>query len=82
MQILFPLLTKVNSLAGSASTSSQSGSIMMHHSRDTAHKQWAETQVLILTGVARCVCMYNVCAFMSVCMYMYEVCMMLIQTSS
>jgi len=27
---------------------------MMHHSRDTAHKQWAETQVLSLTGVARC----------------------------
>lgn len=52
-KILFPLLTKVNSLAGSASTSSLSGSIMMHHSRDTAHKQWAETQVLIITGVAR-----------------------------
>lgn len=47
------MLTKVNSLAGSASTSSLAGSIMMHHSRDTAHKQWAETQVLILTGVAR-----------------------------
>lgn len=52
------MLTKVNSLAGSASTSSLSGSIMMHHSRDTAHKQWAETQVLILTGVARYVCVY------------------------
>ena len=60
------MLTKVNSLAGSASTSSQAGSIMMHHSRDTAHKQWAETQVLILTGVARCVCV-SVLA----CMYVY-----------
>lgn len=25
----------------------------MHHSRNTAQKQWAETQVLVLSGVAR-----------------------------
>ena len=73
---MFPLLTKVNSLAGSASTSSQAGSIMMHHSRDTAHKQWAETQVLILTGVARyyvCVCVCMQCMCICVCL-MYVLC--------
>lgn len=74
------MLTRVNSLAGSASTSSQAGSIMMHHSRDTAHKQWAETQVLILTGVARYVCVY-LCTYMymsmyvCVCMHLCVVCM-------
>ena len=29
------------------------GNILIHHSRDTAHKQWSETQVLTLAGVAR-----------------------------
>lgn len=27
--------------------------ILMHHSRDTAKKQWCETQVLIMAGVSR-----------------------------
>ncbi|KAL5966597.1 hypothetical protein TSMEX_005675 [Taenia solium] len=30
------------------------GSLLVHHSRDTAAKQWAETVVLTLSGVARC----------------------------
>lgn len=29
------------------------GKLLMHHSRDTAAKQWAETQVLTLSGVAQ-----------------------------
>ena len=29
------------------------GNILIHHSRDTAEKQWAETRVLTLAGVAR-----------------------------
>ena len=29
------------------------GKILIHHSRDTAEKQWAETRVLTLSGVAR-----------------------------
>ncbi|VDL58000.1 unnamed protein product [Hymenolepis diminuta] len=30
------------------------GGLLVHHSRDTAAKQWAETVVLTLSGVARC----------------------------
>jgi hypothetical protein len=37
----------------SGSGSSASGNILMHHSRDTAEKQWAETRFLTLAGVAR-----------------------------
>jgi len=29
------------------------GNILIHHTRDTAEKQWAETRVLSLAGVAR-----------------------------
>lgn len=29
------------------------GNILIHHSRNTAQKQWAETQVLTLSGIAR-----------------------------
>ena len=44
VQVLFPLLDK---LSGSASTEKDDtgGNILIHHSRNTAHKQWAETQV-------------------------------------
>jgi len=38
--------------AGRSGTSG-SGNILMHHSRDTAEKQWAETRFLTLAGVAR-----------------------------
>lgn len=30
-----------------------SGSILLHHSRNTAQKQWSETQVLTLSGICR-----------------------------
>ena len=33
-------------------SSSTTGNILIHHSRDTAAKQWAETQVMTLSGVA------------------------------
>ncbi|XP_012277509.1 protein MON2 homolog isoform X2 [Orussus abietinus] len=54
-QVLFPLLDKVRSLSNSASNEKvdTSGNILIHHSRNTAQKQWAETQVLTLNGVAR-----------------------------
>ncbi|GAB6021011.1 hypothetical protein CHUAL_003649 [Chamberlinius hualienensis] len=54
-QVLFPLLDRVKSLSDSASADKMdvSGNILIHHSRNTARKQWAETQVLVLSGVAR-----------------------------
>lgn len=54
-QVLFPLLDKVRSMSSSASNKKvdAGGSILIHHSRNTAQKQWAETQVLTLSGVAR-----------------------------
>ncbi|KAJ8914767.1 hypothetical protein NQ315_013270 [Exocentrus adspersus] len=54
-QVLFPLLDKVRSLSNSASSEKvdAGGNILIHHSRNTAQKQWAETQVLTLSGVAR-----------------------------
>lgn len=54
-QVLFPLLDKVRNLSSSASSEKvdTSGNILIHHSRNTAQKQWAETQVLTLSGVSR-----------------------------
>ncbi|XP_076468992.1 protein MON2 homolog [Babylonia areolata] len=55
-KVLFPLLERVKKLSSSASTSRDevtTGNILIHHSRDTAEKQWAETRVLSLAGVAR-----------------------------
>lgn len=54
-QVLFPLLDKVRNLSSSASSEKVdiSGIILIHHSRNTAQKQWAETQVLTLSGVSR-----------------------------
>ena len=53
--MLFPLLDKVKKYSSSASDTKEnaSGNILIHHSRDTAEKQWAETRVLTLAGVAR-----------------------------
>lgn len=54
-QVLFPLLDKVGQLSSSASTEKvdSGANILIHHSRNTAQKQWAETQVMTLSGVAR-----------------------------
>lgn len=54
-QVLFPLLDKVRKHSSSASSEKvdTSGNILIHHSRNTAQKQWAETQVLTLSGVSR-----------------------------
>lgn len=54
-QVLFPLLDKVRSISSSASSEKvdTTGNILIHHSRNTAQKQWAETYVLTLSGVAR-----------------------------
>ncbi len=54
-QVLFPLLDKVKKLSSSASDNKDptEENLLIHHSRDTAEKQWAETRVLTLAGVAR-----------------------------
>lgn len=53
-QVLFPLLDKVRTASNSASNEKVDTSvILIHHSRNTAQKQWAETQVLTLSGVSR-----------------------------
>nr|XP_018911594.1 PREDICTED: protein MON2 homolog isoform X1 [Bemisia tabaci] len=54
-QVLFPLLDQVRNLSNSASSEKvdTGGNILIHHSRNTAQKQWAETQVLTLSGVAK-----------------------------
>ena len=58
--MLFPLLEKVKAMSSVAAdcpppsdNTAQPGNILIHHSRDTAEKQWAETCVLTLAGVAR-----------------------------
>ena len=56
VQVLFPLLENVKKFSSSASTTRDeraTGNILIHHTRDTAEKQWAETRVLSLAGVAR-----------------------------
>ncbi|KAM3726618.1 Protein MON2 [Dirofilaria immitis] len=59
MQILFPMLDKVRALTLSASTTRTGTSalgasnILIHHSRDTESKQWAETSVQTLSGVVK-----------------------------
>lgn len=54
-QVLFPLLDKVRTSSSNASSEKvdTTGNILIHHSRNTAQKQWAETQVLTLSGVSR-----------------------------
>ncbi|XP_062245338.1 protein MON2 homolog isoform X1 [Platichthys flesus] len=55
-KVLFPLLDCVRTSSTTADKEkieSGGGNILIHHSRDTAEKQWAETWVLTLAGVAR-----------------------------
>ncbi|XP_050438772.1 protein MON2 homolog isoform X2 [Adelges cooleyi] len=54
-QVLFPLMNKVQILCNSASDTKveSGGNILIHHSRNTDQKQWAETQVSTLYGLAR-----------------------------
>ncbi|XP_046890871.1 protein MON2 homolog isoform X2 [Hypomesus transpacificus] len=55
-KVLFNLLDRVRNSSTSADKEkieSGGGNILIHHSRDTAEKQWAETWVLTLAGVAR-----------------------------
>ena len=56
-RVLFPLLERVRHCAGTASRDRDlrrhPPTFLMHHSRDTAAKQWAETSVLTLAGVTR-----------------------------
>ena len=52
-QVLFPLLDKVSIESGLASTKKAGDNLLIHHSRNTEQKQWSETQVLTISGVAR-----------------------------
>uniref|UniRef100_I3MZG0 Protein MON2 homolog n=1 Tax=Ictidomys tridecemlineatus TaxID=43179 RepID=I3MZG0_ICTTR len=55
-KVLFNLLDRVresSTTADKEKIESGGGNILIHHSRDTAEKQWAETWVLTLAGVAR-----------------------------
>lgn len=66
-EVLFPLLDAIKSASkaaamsedGKSATSPSSGNereasgFMLHHSRDTADKQWDETKVLVLTGISK-----------------------------
>uniref|UniRef100_A0A8C9ST09 Protein MON2 homolog n=1 Tax=Scleropages formosus TaxID=113540 RepID=A0A8C9ST09_SCLFO len=55
-KVLFHLLDSVrksSTTADKEKIESGGGNILIHHSRDTAEKQWAETWVLTLAGVAR-----------------------------
>ena len=45
--------SKEKSGGGEGQGGGSKGNILIHHSRDTAEKQWAETRVLTLAGVAR-----------------------------
>lgn len=55
--VLFPLLEQVKQFTSTASRERDKHlnqpNFLMHHSRDTAEKQWAETSVLTLSGVTR-----------------------------
>lgn len=55
--VLFPLLEQVGHFTKTASRErdkmANHPNFLMHHSRDTAEKQWAETSVLTLSGVTR-----------------------------
>lgn len=55
--VLFPLLEQVRHFTNTASRErdkhANHPNFLMHHSRDTAEKQWAETSVLTLSGVTR-----------------------------
>ncbi|KAL5256952.1 hypothetical protein ACHWQZ_G012027 [Mnemiopsis leidyi] len=57
-KVLFPLLEEVKCLSSTAPDESLERAetntpILVHHSRNTACKQWAETQVGTISGVAR-----------------------------
>lgn len=58
-KILFPMLDKVRALTRNAPTSRTdstalgASNILIHHSRDTESKQWAETSVQTLSGVVK-----------------------------
>ncbi|CDW55438.1 Protein MON2-like protein [Trichuris trichiura] len=62
LEVLFPLLHKVMHHCFSASTTkltatgSDGDEMLMHHSRDTESKQWAETCVLTVLGVVKVLC--------------------------
>ena len=49
----FFLQVGIESGLASTEKSDGGGALLIHHSRNTEHKQWAETQVLTISGVAR-----------------------------
>lgn len=51
--VLFVLMDNVQEACSTAPNNRSEVSILMHHSRDTAQKQWQETLVLTLAGLSR-----------------------------
>ena len=51
--VLFPLLAEVQTLANEAPNEEVDQDVMVHHSRNSPKKQWAETRVQFLQGLAR-----------------------------
>ena len=54
LQVLFPLLELVQERTQSASTLDLHASFLIHHTRNTAQKQWAESQVMPQQGEGVC----------------------------
>lgn len=54
LQVLFPLLELVQERTQSASTLDLHASFLIHHTRNTAQKQWAESQVMPEQGEGVC----------------------------
>ncbi|VDM51904.1 unnamed protein product [Angiostrongylus costaricensis] len=52
-QIIMPLLDRVRVQTRSASTERASGTLLMHHSRDTQQKQWTETCIHTLSAASK-----------------------------
>ncbi|TMW59555.1 hypothetical protein Poli38472_004624 [Pythium oligandrum] len=50
---VLPLATKLHQGRTMLSTNAPASNLMLHHSRDSAEKQWDESRVLVLTGISR-----------------------------
>jgi hypothetical protein len=74
-ETLFSLLDSIQACtmrAPEQTVESTAPGILVHHSRNTAAKQWDETRAIALSGVAKvCVCVYYVCMYVLCTMYVY-----------
>ena len=58
-EVIFPILEQVNQKSNNeqeqtkVTSTKKTPGILVHHSRDTVRKEWAETQVLLITNIGR-----------------------------